>query len=233
VRVEAALTDPAVRLGGADCEAVRGGLIAQPAAAVTSLALVAAGGWLLRRRPHDQPGRSLATAYATLVVTAGLGSVAYHGPQPAGAQLLHDLPIPLLVALAAGVPITRYLRRRPALAVGGRRDAWAAGACLLGGGVAYLLGRTGSALCDPGSPVQLHGLWHLFVAGGLAAWGAALWGRGTSRRSRPETPAEPRVRRRGRRPPGQPSTSGPAPMVATVPAATSTPASTALRRASG
>jgi hypothetical protein len=36
--------------------------------------------------------------------------------------------------------------------------------------VAWLAGRTGSPLCDPGSPYQLHALWHLLTAYVVAAW---------------------------------------------------------------
>lgn len=36
-----------------------------------------------------------------------------------------------------------------------------------------LLGRTSSPLCDPDSPYQAHGLWHLLSAGALAAYAIA------------------------------------------------------------
>jgi nitroreductase len=38
--------------------------------------------------------------------------------------------------------------------------------------VAWLAGRTGSPLCDPGSPLQLHALWHLLTAYLVVAWTA-------------------------------------------------------------
>jgi hypothetical protein len=38
--------------------------------------------------------------------------------------------------------------------------------------VAWLAGRTGSPLCDPGSPLQLHALWHLLTAYLVVAWAA-------------------------------------------------------------
>ena len=37
------------------------------------------------------------------------------------------------------------------------------------------LSRTGGPLCDPTSPLQGHGLWHLTVSAGVLIWG--LWGR--------------------------------------------------------
>lgn len=42
--------------------------------------------------------------------------------------------------------------------------------------------RTGSAVCDPSSPLQAHAAWHVLMAAALAAWGGALWG--TSRAGR-------------------------------------------------
>jgi hypothetical protein len=37
----------------------------------------------------------------------------------------------------------------------------------------FAFGRTSSPLCDPDSPVQLHGAWHVVVALSLAAYGRA------------------------------------------------------------
>jgi len=39
--------------------------------------------------------------------------------------------------------------------------------------VLLALGRTSSPLCDPDSPVQLHGAWHLLVALSLTAYARA------------------------------------------------------------
>jgi len=79
-----------VALGGSDCERLRVGWLAQPANAVSSLAYVAAGLWLLWRagRPGVNRGMLLGAGVATILI--GVGSVAYHGPQPGWAQLAHD-----------------------------------------------------------------------------------------------------------------------------------------------
>lgn len=57
----------------------------------------------------------------------------------------------------------------------GRAGPWYIGAvALLVVAVASLvLGRTDAPLCDPGSPYQPHGLWHLLSAGALACYAVA------------------------------------------------------------
>lgn len=162
-------------LGASDCEAVRPGLVAQPAATVSSLAFVGAAAWLAGRRPVDPAERAAASTFAVLVAAVGVGSVAYHGPQPPGSELAHDLPILLAGAWAVGVPAVRRLRGIPALAPGGDRAARVAAVAAGVGAVAYVLGRTGSPLCSPQSLLQPHAGWHAAEALAAAAWGAALW----------------------------------------------------------
>jgi hypothetical protein len=150
-------------------------MIAQPAATVSSLAFVAAAAWLAARLPQQPDQRRQAVGYAVLVGAVGLGSVAYHGPQPAGAKVAHDLPILLAGAWGVLVPVTRQLRGRPALAAGGGRAARVAGAGLAIGVAAYVLGRSSSPVCSPDSLLQPHAAWHVAAAAAAAAWGAALW----------------------------------------------------------
>jgi hypothetical protein len=169
------MTDPRRRLGASDCEAIGEGVLAQPAAAISSLAFVGAAAWLLRRLPPDQPDRGLAATYAGLVALVGVGSVAYHGPQPAGAELAHDVPILLAGLTGVAVPVARRLRGRPALGRGGTAAAATAGAALAVGVASYVLGRSGGPLCDPESLLQPHAVWHVATAVAAAAWGAALW----------------------------------------------------------
>jgi hypothetical protein len=52
------------------------------------------------------------------------------------------------------------------------------------GGVAFLLGRTGSPLCDPASVFQWHALWHVLVAAALVAYAYAIAGRRDERSAR-------------------------------------------------
>jgi len=154
------------RFGHSDCERIVGSALAQPVLAVTSLAYVAAGMaalcWAMRVRAP------LAGAAGVALVAVGVGSFAYHGPQPSWAQVAHDWPIVAAGAVyAAGLGLT--WRRQ-------RRSAWvtAAGVFALGL-VAYAAGRSGSPLCRPDSLWQYHGAWHVLsgAAAGLAAWAMA------------------------------------------------------------
>ena len=163
-------------LGLADCEVIGQGLLAQPVAALSSLAFLVVAGWLAWQvRALPRPARLAAWAYAGLLALVGLGSIAYHGPQVSSAELLHDAPVVPLLLLAVLVPTTRALRRSRVLRAGSRP-------CLVVGGVAaavalvaYPLGRTGSALCSPESVLQMHAVWHVAAAVALGAWGRALW----------------------------------------------------------
>lgn len=83
-----------VAIGETDCEALGGGTLAQPINAITSSSYVVAGlvlmvGGARVRRPQD----SDALLFGSTLVAVGLGSLAFHGPQPAGSQFLHDLSI--------------------------------------------------------------------------------------------------------------------------------------------
>lgn len=163
-------------LGMADCEIVGQGALAQPVAALSSVAFVVVAGWLVWKvRAIPERQRPAAWAYAVLLALVGLGSIAYHGPQVSRAELLHDAPVVALLLLAVLVPTTRALRWGHVLREGSHR-------CLVVGGVAtaialvsYPLGRTGSALCSPESVLQMHAVWHLAAAVALGAWGRALW----------------------------------------------------------
>lgn len=165
-------------LGDGDCEALHDGLIGQPVNTISSFGYVAGGIWLATRIGGLQPRERVpAAAYATFVALSGAGSVAYHGPQFAGAQLFHDLPIVGMLGLGLGVPLARALRSRAAMpgATRGRIASVAAlGAVSVG---AYVLGRTGAPTCEPDSWVQPHGLWHLGTAAAATVWATVLWPR--------------------------------------------------------
>lgn len=148
--------------GHSDCEQIVVGTLAQPVLAVTSLAYLAAGlavlGWAVRVRSL------LAGAAAVALVAVGVGSFAYHGPQPSWAKLAHDWPIVAAGAVyAAG--LARSARRQ-------RLSAWAAPAAVFALGLAaYTAGRSGSPLCRPESLWQYHGAWHILSAT-AAGWAA-------------------------------------------------------------
>jgi len=74
-----------------DCEVASGGWLSQPANAVSSLAYVVAGLWVMfwARRRADVDLR-LAVGYGLAVFLTGLGSVDFHGTQSPAASFLHD-----------------------------------------------------------------------------------------------------------------------------------------------
>ncbi len=163
------MTEPAAgRIGCSDCERIREGWLAQPVNAVTSLAFVAASGVVLARtRGPAREVRGEVLAYSTMLALVGAGSVAFHGPQPPGAKAMHDLPIPLLIALALGTPLVRRRAGRTALPGWSPRRGAALAGTAVAAGLAYAGGRTGAPTCDPDSPVQLHGAWHVLCAAGF------------------------------------------------------------------
>lgn len=156
------------RMGCSDCERIRDGWLAQPVNALTSLAFVGAAGVTLVRtwRPGvDRRGEIL--AYSAGLTLVGLGSVAFHGPQPTGARVMHDVPIPVLIGLALGTPLVRSHRGLDALPGWSRHRGGVLAATIVAALAAYAGGRTGAPTCDPDSPLQLHGAWHVLSAAGF------------------------------------------------------------------
>ncbi|WP_193043714.1 ceramidase domain-containing protein [Mycolicibacterium baixiangningiae] len=151
-----------VSFGHSDCERIADGALAQPVLTVTSLAYVAAGmvvlWWAVRWRAP------LAWAAAVVLVAVGVGSVAFHGPQPSWAKVAHDVPI-IAVGLVYAAVLVRSRRAQ-------WRSTWAVAAGVFALGlVAYAAGRSGSPLCRPDSLWQYHGAWHVLSA---AAAGCAI-----------------------------------------------------------
>jgi hypothetical protein len=140
-------------LGASDCEALHSGWLGQPVNALSSLAYVAAGAFLLRRGGPIGPALALGAT--------GVGSVLYHGPMPLGSEAVHDGSLAVLAAAALGTAWRRrWMPRPPALAVGAFGSAVAVN----------LLTRTGAPLCRPHALVQGHAVWHGLTALALAAW---------------------------------------------------------------
>lgn len=170
-------------MGGADCEELRAGWLAQPANAVSSLAYAVAGAGVLWRSRRVGGGGAALRAGAGGLIAVGLGSLVYHGPQPAWGSLAHDGAIAWLVlGLAAHFggllrsPGGSAFRIRGGGGFGALAGAWGPAApWLVPAAAAYLAGGTGSAFCDPASLWQPHAAWHTFSAIGL---GLALSGGG-------------------------------------------------------
>ena len=165
------------QLGGSDCERLRPGLVAQPVNTATSLGYVVAAAVAHRSaaRSSSQGAPGMAVGYSLLLGVVGAGSVAFHGPQPPGARLMHDAPIPLLVLAAVAAPVARARRGAHALPGWSRRR----GAVLVGlsaaAAAAYMGGRTDACTCDPDGVVQLHGAWHVLSAAAFATWARVLF----------------------------------------------------------
>ena len=164
------------RLGCTDCERIRPGRIAQPVNTVTSLGLVLAGGaiaTLVRRRSDGRDAQVV--AYGALVALTGLGSVAFHGPQPRGARVMHDAPIAAVLALTAVTPAVRRLRGLAAVPGWSRRRGVALAAIATAAGATYAGGRTSAPTCRPDSLLQLHGAWHLLTAAAFTVAATILY----------------------------------------------------------
>jgi len=168
--------DVDTRLGSTDCERLRPGLIAQPVNTATSLAFVAAAGaTALRSRRRGTPYGAQEVAYSALLALVGIGSVAFHGPQPRGAKVLHDAPIAGMLALAVATPVVRRVGGRTALpGWTPRRGAVLAGVAVAAT-AAFAGGRTSAPTCCPDCVLQLHGLWHVLAAAGFTLLDEVLY----------------------------------------------------------
>lgn len=151
-------------LGGADCERIRSGWLAQPANAVSSLTFVAVGAWLLWRLRASGVRRGVLIAGGVAMIAVGVGSFAYHGPQPGWAHPAHNASILALALVMVGDHIRLLARTSVRNAVSAWRPAapWIVPALL-----AYWAGRTGSRLCSPSTLWQPHAAWHALIALGL------------------------------------------------------------------
>jgi predicted membrane channel-forming protein YqfA (hemolysin III family) len=89
-------------LGESDCEDIGDGFLNQPVNAISSGAYTVFGLWLvwraIRRRGDE---KSVEIIYGLALASVGIGSIAFHGPVPPGARLLHDLTIAAVLAVIA------------------------------------------------------------------------------------------------------------------------------------
>jgi hypothetical protein len=137
--------------------------------AITSLSFVLAGGWLIARALRGSQRRVEPLVFGASVIATGVGSYLYHGPQPPQADAAHDATILVLLSQVVLLEGRDRLGRRPAEPKSFRLAVTSMGIAA----VFFALGRTSSPLCDPDSPVQFHGAWHVLVALSLAAYGRA------------------------------------------------------------
>jgi hypothetical protein len=163
-------------LGGSDCERIGSGWLAQPVNAVSSLAYVAVGGWLLLRAGDPDRDRLALLTTGTALAGVGLASTGYHGPQPGWMEPVHDAAIVCLGVVLAGHTARRLLRGGQGRVGDGSARRWwvAAVMCGAAGLGAYVAGRTGVPLCRPESLWQPHAAWHALSALALGAATMAL-----------------------------------------------------------
>lgn len=188
-----------VEAGTCDCETVGKDGIRQPVNALSSLGLVVVGAVALTRSATAPlrllAGALIAAGTASFMSHAAVRDWAHTldslgvkalvlvllvypltRPRPIWPPYLAALiPVwmlellwpatarPLLVALVVGAVLVNLPREIP------RPELLWGGIVLLLALVAWWLGRSASPFCDPDSLLQPHALWHLMVAGGLAA----------------------------------------------------------------
>jgi hypothetical protein len=134
---------------GSDCEVLVAGVLREPVAAVSSLAITAAG-WVIARH-RAIPGVAL--------LLAGLASLAAHGTAHPTARVLDGIA----AGVAAAAVVWSVVTDRP--------DRKSLGPGILIGLVAvavWLLTRTGAPLCDAVGAWG-HAAWHVLVAAAAVA----------------------------------------------------------------
>ena len=149
---------------------------------VTSLALVAAAGaTALRSHRRGSAYGAQEVAYSALLALVGVGSVAFHGPQPRGAKVLHDAPIAALLALVVTTPAVRRARGRTALPGWSPRRGAALAAVGAAAAASFAGGRTSSPACCPDCVLQWHGARHVLAAAGFTMAADILYDATTGR----------------------------------------------------
>ncbi len=216
----------ALAVTGPDCERLHGGALGEPVNALSSLAFVVAGAWIIARARSAPARRTELLVFGLAVAGNGLGGLLFHATRSDGARWVHDQAI-LAVLLFAAVFAVARLRRWPAVGTVSTFGAALAGCgvllalipgssygmfAVLGAGAgageiaeyrhelravrdeglasrrvarlgvvalaavaatAFLVGRTGGALCRPESVFQWHAVWHVLAAVAMALYAFA------------------------------------------------------------
>ena len=166
------MVEMVVALAESDCERLRPGWLAQPANAISSLAYVTVGVWLLWHSVRGGVARPARLAAGCAMVGAGVGSVMYHGPQPGWASPAHDVGVWSLVAVItvqSMLLLARPITRGQVLTAWKSTAPWMAPAL-----VVYVAGRAGSPFCHPSAVLQFHAIWHVLSAVALG-WLVTHW----------------------------------------------------------
>ncbi|HYH48864.1 MAG TPA: hypothetical protein VEG38_04880, partial [Acidimicrobiia bacterium] len=125
--------------------------------------------------------RSVLLPAGSALAAVGIGSFAYHGPQPEWAKAAHDASIIGLALVIIGHHIWVLARFRKSRAAA-LRCVWTKTALWFAPALAaYWAGRTGSSLCRPASAWQYHAAWHALSAFALGVAAKSLAVGGTRR----------------------------------------------------
>jgi hypothetical protein len=190
----------------ADCETIGAGVLGQPVNTLTTLAFLVAGVVLIGLRPERRwVGIGLvATGVGSFLFHGPMpaGSEWAHDLTLAwliaivagiGSRWEHLTHLPALVVLAAAFAIAPVVADPVAVVMTGlalitvfRRDRSRpvlAPLLLLAAVAVYgRMGATGGPLCDPGSVLQPHAVWHVGSALAVAWWAVAYSDRSATRR---------------------------------------------------
>lgn len=142
-----------------DCELISAGLVAQPVNTVSSLffVVVAIALW-----------RTAWRLESVAIFLAGVGSIWFHAAPSSAGEWLHDIGLYAAIAVAALAVWQRLSDGEPPVLAFGVFGT---------GAMVWFFSRSDGPLCDPGSLLQGHAVWH-----GLAA--VAFWLLYTRRRAR-------------------------------------------------
>jgi hypothetical protein len=138
--------------GAGDCEALRPGPLAQPVNALTSLAYLAAGVDVLAREARHPELPHLSPLFGALLVTNGLGGLAFHGPGNRSAKWLHDVALVGTLAFIA-LHDAALLMRAP-----GRHELAGTVLAVIGLGAVFGVRPHGSTTAATGAGVTAAGL---------------------------------------------------------------------------
>jgi len=98
-----------------DCEAVGAGLLVEPTNALSSLAFLLAGLWIVLRSRRSDGNRVELAIFGLAVASNALGGLLLHGARTEGARWVHDQAIVAVLLFAVVFVVARF---------GGRPTAW-------------------------------------------------------------------------------------------------------------
>jgi hypothetical protein len=102
---------PLLGLAGTDCERAGAGLFAQPVNAVSSLAFLLAGAWVVLLGVRAPRRRVELAVFGLAVASNAVGGLLFHGFQTQGAMWVHDLCILSVLAFIVVFDVARLQGR--------------------------------------------------------------------------------------------------------------------------